>query len=68
MNKQIIWNIVNSLLAGGLVFFGACSTGEITTNSILASLFAAGVVAITKFKEFWSKQEGTYNNLFSFVN
>lgn len=57
MNKVIVWNIVNSLLAGGLVFLGACTTGEITADSILAALIAAGIVSFTQFKDFWAKEE-----------
>jgi len=67
--NEIIWNIVNSLLAGGLVFLGGCSTGQINLNTIVFSLIAAGIVAITKFRDYWKTQEGEYstNKLFCFI-
>ena len=65
---EIIWNIVNSLLAGGLVFLGACSSGSITLRGVIAALVAAGIVAITKFKDYWAKEQGEYSSkLFTFI-
>ena len=67
--KEIFYNIINSLLAGFLVFLGACSNGEITKSGILASFIAAGIVAVTKFKEYWEDEKKDYSNLtFSFVS
>lgn len=51
--KEIMLHIVNSIIAGALVFFGALSSGNITFESICLSLSASIVVALTKFKEFW---------------
>ena len=66
--KEITWNIVNSLLAGGLVFTGALTTGHITLESVCASLFAAGIVAITQFKNYWAKEKKEYcSKAFSFI-
>ena len=65
---EITWNIVNSLLAGGLVFLGACTTGSITLQGAIAALVAAGIVAITKFKDYWGKEESEYTSkLFTFI-
>jgi len=61
MNKEILWNIINSALAGGLVFLGACTTGSITTQSIIIALFASGIIALTSFKKYWESEEGDYN-------
>lgn len=67
--NEIIWNIVNSGLAGALVFLGACSTGQITLNTIIFSLVAAGAVAVSQFNNYWKTQEGEYstNKLFCFI-
>jgi len=65
---EITWNIVNSLLAGGLVFLGACTTGSITLQGAVAALVAAGVVAVTKFNNYWGKEQGEYTTkLFTFI-
>lgn len=62
MNKEIKWNIVNSLLAGSLVFLGSLSDGEITYKGICFALITAGVVAINKFKDYWSQEEIEYKD------
>ena len=48
--KEIIWNLINSLLAGILVFLGGCTTGKITQQTIIIAIVAGSVVFITKFK------------------
>ena len=58
--KEIIYNIINSLLAGGLVFLGSLSSGDFSWSSVLVALIASGVVAITQFKDYWKTQEGEY--------
>ena len=60
MNKEITWNIINSLLAGGLVFLGGCVSGRLTWAVMAASLLAAGIVALTKFSEYWKNEEEEY--------
>lgn len=69
MNKEILWNIINSLLAGALVLFGAFSTGSISWESFLIAFGASAIVAITQFKDYWSSEKPEYCNtkLFSFV-
>jgi len=65
---EITWNIVNSLLAGGLVFLGACTAGSITLRGIIAALVAAGIIAVTKFKDYWAGEQGEYTTkLFNFI-
>ena len=59
--KEIIWNIINSSLAGALVFLGACSAGSITWGSVGVSLIAAAVVAVAQFKNYWAKEESEYS-------
>jgi hypothetical protein len=65
----ILVKIINSLLAGALVFLGALTSGEITEQGALAALIAAGVVAITQFRDFWNEYEEqcTKPKLFSFM-
>jgi len=66
--KEIIWNIINSALAGGLVFFGGLVNGKITETGIIAAAVAAAIVALTKFKDFWSSEEKEYTKkIFSFI-
>lgn len=69
--REIIYHIVNSLLAGGLVFLGSLTNGEITAKGIMFSFLAAGIVCLTQFKKYWDTQEGEYSNsnlkLFNFV-
>ena len=71
--KEIKYHVVNSLLAGSLVFLGGLSTGHLTWQTVAAASIAAGIVAITKFKEYWTgkgkifkSKKGTAE-LFSFV-
>jgi hypothetical protein len=58
--KEILWNIINSGLAGVLVLLGALTTGEISQESFCIALLTAGIVAITQFKEYWGKEEQEY--------
>lgn len=71
MNK-ITANIVNSLLAGALVFLGSCSTGEIDQKSIIIAISASFIVAITQFKDYLIKSEQLdcpgQTKLFNFLN
>jgi len=55
--EEILWNIINSFLAGLLVFFGAFTTGNISKTSIIIALMTAFIVIITKFKDYWLTQE-----------
>ena len=58
--KEIIWNIVNSLLAGALVFLGAFADGNISSTGIVLSMVAAAGIALTRFKDYWGTQENEY--------
>jgi hypothetical protein len=70
MDKEIVWNIVNSALAGSLVFLGAFVDGQINRIEIIASIGAAFVAGITLFRDFWNKEKPEYENnkyLFKFL-
>lgn len=66
--KEILWNVVNSILAGALVFLGSIADGDITAKGFCAALITFFIVAFTKFYDYWKTQEGEYINLFNFVN
>lgn len=59
--KEILWNIINSLLAGGISLFSIIlATNEINLKGIGIALATALVVAITQFKNYWAKEENEY--------
>ena len=66
--NEIIWNIINSLLAASLVFLGAFADGAITKEGIIIALVAGGVIAFSQFKNYWAKEESEYSaKLFSII-
>jgi hypothetical protein len=68
MKKEIIYNVVNSLLAGSLVMLGAISTGNLSMNSICLAIVAGLIVAVSKFRDFWISKEKIYKHaLFQFI-
>jgi len=67
--EMVVWHLINSGLAGALVFAGAFVNGGLTSQGVVAALSASLIVALTKFKEFWSSQEGTYKPaMFHFIH
>lgn len=66
--KEILWNVVNSFLAGGLVIAGAVMDGHITKDGIILALGAGIVAALVQFKEYWATQKEEYTTkLFKFI-
>ena len=67
--QEILWNIINSSLAGILVLLGALTSGEISPESICIALVTAFIVAITQFKDYWTNEKREYSNtkLFAFI-
>lgn len=61
-HREIAYNVVNSLLAGALVFLGACTDGSITKESIIAAGVASLAVAITQFKKYWDSESSDYKH------
>jgi hypothetical protein len=58
--KEILWNMINSLLAGALVLLGALTDGKITWAGLVLALVAAGIVAVSQFKDYWTKEKKEY--------
>jgi len=66
--NEIMWNIINSVLAGSLVLLGSLTAGSFTLNGILASILAGSIVAVSKFKNYWDGEKGEYSTkAFTFV-
>lgn len=61
--KEICWNLVNCIIAGGLVFLGALTNGAPSKESIIAAVIAASVVALSQFRNYWASQETEYCNV-----
>jgi hypothetical protein len=60
--KEIMWNLINSGLAGVLVLLGALTGGEISLRSICIALLTAVIVAVTQFKNYWQSEEKEYKS------
>jgi len=66
--KEIFWNLLNSGLAGGLVFLGSLTNG-FSWEGICAGVVAALIVAITKVKQYWDGEKREYSNkIFNFIS
>ncbi len=67
--NEIKYNLINSAIAGGLVFAGSFVNGEITPTGIIAAIAAALLAGIIKFKDYWTTQESEYKatKLLSFI-
>ena len=66
---EIAYNVINCSIAGGLVFVGSLSAGEITASGVGFSVIAFLTAFLTKFKNYWGTQKNEYSTkLFSFVN
>ena len=60
-NKQeIIYNLINSALAGGLVMLGSLTSGNFSLQSCSMAFIAGLIVLFTKFKDYWATQKGEY--------
>jgi len=70
LNKtEIFYNLINAALAGGLVFLGALTSGNLTWTGVVAALIASLIVIAAKFKEYWSSQESEYTpKIFNFIH
>ncbi len=59
--KEIMYNLINSLLAGVLVLLGSFSTGEITTKGFSFAILASLAVAVGQFKNYWESEKKEYS-------
>ena len=75
MNMQIKTKLalINSLIAGGLVFLGAFASGYITLTGVIAAGSASGIVFLTKMQDFFKtasrikRKKGVKRLLFDFI-
>lgn len=67
--KEILWNIINSLLAGALVLLGNLSNGNITIKGLELASIAAAIVCIMQFKNYWDSEKPEFCNpkIFNFL-
>jgi len=66
--KKIFWNLINSGLAGLLVFLGSLTAGELSWKGVLMSVITSLIVAVTRFYDFWKKEEKEYTTkIFNFL-
>lgn len=52
MNKKLKLALINSGIAGALVFCGAFASGNITYHGVIAAISASLVVFFTKIRDF----------------
>lgn len=69
MDKEIVWNIINSLLASAISFVSAMlAASEINIKVILISFGTGILVGLVKFRDYWTAEESEYkNHLFSII-
>ena len=66
--REILYNFINSLLAGILVLLGSLTAGSITLKGLGLAVVASLVVILTKFKEYWDGEKNEYSSkVFNFV-
>lgn len=54
--SEIKYNLINSALAGGLVFAGTFADGNVTWEGIAMALGTSVIVALTKFRDWFKTQ------------
>ena len=66
--NEIKYNLINSGIAGLLVFVGSFADGQITPTGIGAAIAAALLAGVIKFKDYWGTQKSEYTNkLLNFI-
>ncbi|NJO30848.1 MAG: hypothetical protein HC874_27320 [Richelia sp. SL_2_1] len=55
MKKATKYALINSAIAGGLVFLGAFASGQITVVGVVSALSASLIVFLTKIKDYFGK-------------
>ena len=64
--KEITYNLINSALAGMLVFLGSLVNG-FSWAGVGVGFLSGLVVCVTKFKAYWATQENEYKFMFNFI-
>lgn len=60
---EIKWNLINSCLIGLVAFLSSLlSLGEFSFKAVGIGLITFLLIAITKFKEYWTTQEDEYRS------
>lgn len=69
MNKEIIWNLINSLLAGLIsLTSSSLAQGEISARGLCIAFIVALGVAVVQFKNFWDAEKPEYcSKIFNFI-
>ena len=66
--QEIIWNLINSGLAGVLVLLGSFTSGNITKEGVCVAVATSLVVAFSQFKDYWNSEKAEYSHrAFSFI-
>ena len=67
--KEVIWNVINSVLAGAISFFSALiASGQLNWKVVGVSLITALLVACVKFKNYWDGEKKEYQaKIFRFL-
>lgn len=69
MKPQLKYALINSAIAGALVFFGSFTSGQITIPGLIAAFSASMIVFLSRCKDTLSSikcKKGTYPGVFSF--
>ena len=66
MKKQLKLALINSAIAGALVFAGAFTDGNITLVGVVAALSASVIAFLTRMKTHFNKK-GLKGGLFEFI-
>ena len=53
MKKAMKYALINSLIAGGLVFAGAFTDGKVTGVGIISALSASIIIFLTKIRDYF---------------
>lgn len=66
---EIIYKLINSALAGLLVFVGAFADGTISKTGVSVAIFVAVLMFLKEFKTYWKNQEKEYTikNILNFI-
>ena len=64
---EIIYNLINCGIAGGLVFLGALSTGNLTMKGFYYAIITGLIACAIKFNKYWDEEKSEYTRILNFV-